>query len=159
MLPDEIEKLKNLHTEGALTDEEFEAAKGQLIKADRVNEKSPDLFGLDLPNYLALMHASQFAHVLIPSSGFIAPIVLWLVAREKYPEVDSEGKHIVNWMISLMIYFAVATAAAFTLIGMLITIPAVMLIALAALVFPIIAIIETTQGRSYKYPIAIEFIK
>jgi uncharacterized protein len=159
MLPDDLEKLKNLHTEGALTDEEFEAAKGQLIKADRVTAKSPDLFGLDLPNYLALMHASQFAHFLIPSSGFIAPVILWLIAREKYPEVDSEGKHILNWMISLMIYFAVATAVAFTLIGMLITIPAVMLIGLAALILPIIGIVEATQGRSYKYPIAIEFIK
>jgi hypothetical protein len=48
---------------------------------------------------------------------------------------------------------------AFTLIGMIITIPAVMLIGLAALILPIIGIVEATQGRSYKYPIAIAFIK
>jgi uncharacterized protein len=159
MLPDELEKLKNLHAEGALTDEEYEAAKGRLIKTDRVTATSSDLFGLDLPNYLALMHASQFAHFLIPSSGFIAPIVLWLMARDQYPEVDTEGKHILNWMLSLLIYFTAATAVAFTLIGMIITIPAVMLLGLVALIFPIIGIVEATQGRSYKYPIAIEFIK
>ncbi len=159
MLSDELEKLKTLHAEGALSDEEFEAAKGQLIKTNRVTEKSSDLMGLDLPNYLALMHASQFANLLLPPAGWIGPIVLWSIAKDKYPEVDVEGKHIINWMISEMIYLFGAFAVCLTLIGMIIGLPAIFIVLIAGLILPLIGLVEATQGRSYKYPIAIEFLK
>jgi uncharacterized protein len=155
MLPEELEKLKNLHAEGALTDEEFEAAKGQLIKTDRVTSKSQELMGLDLPNYLALMHGSQFAGFILPGAGLIVPIVLWVVAKDNYPEVDIEGKHILNWMISELIYGVVAGILCLFVIG----IPLLIGVVIAGLVLPLIGLIEATQGRSYKYPMAIEFIK
>jgi uncharacterized protein len=155
MLPEEIEKLQKLHEEGALTDEEFEAAKGQLLKTDRVTSKSQDLMGLDLPNYLALMHGSQFAGFVLPGAGLIAPIILWSIAKDKYPEVDIEGKHILNWMLSELIYFTIAFVLCFLLIGFVLMIP----LAIASFVLPLIGLIEATQGRSYKYPMAIEFIK
>jgi uncharacterized protein len=155
MLPEEIEKLQKLHEEGALSDEEFAAAKGQLIKTDRVTSKSQDLLGLDLPNYLALMHGSQFAGFILPFAGLIAPIVLWSMAKDKYPEVDIEGKHILNWMISELIYFTIAFVLCFLLIGFVLMIPLV----IASFVLPLIGTIEATQGKSYKYPMAIEFIK
>jgi uncharacterized protein len=159
MLSDELEKLKNLHAEGALTDEEFEAAKGQLIKTDRVHEKSADLLGLDLPNYLALMHASQFANLLLPPAGWVIPIILWSIAKDKYPEIEIEGKHIINWMISEMIYLVGGFMACLTLIGIIIGLPVLFLVIIAGLILPLIGLVEATQGRSYKYPMAIEFIK
>ncbi|NJN48692.1 MAG: SHOCT domain-containing protein [Alkalinema sp. RL_2_19] len=56
MLPEEIQKLQDLREQGALSDEEFEAAKGRILAADRQG-KSDQLMGLDLNNYRALMHA------------------------------------------------------------------------------------------------------
>jgi uncharacterized protein len=155
MLPEEIKKLQDLHAEGALSDEEFEAAKGQLINTDRVTNKSKDLLGLDLRNYLTLMHGSQFAGFIVPFAGLVAPIVLWTMAKDQYPEVDAEGKQILNWMISELIYFTVAGVLCFLLIGFLLLIP----LAIASLVLPLIATIEASQGKSYKYPLTIEFIK
>jgi uncharacterized protein len=155
MLPEEIEKLQKLHEQGALSDEEFEAAKGQLIKTDRVTSKSQDLLGLDLPNYLALMHGSQFAGFILPFAGLIAPIVLWSMAKDKYPEVDIEGKHILNWMISIVIYGVIAGILCLLIIG----IPLLIGVVIAGFVLPLIGLIEASQGRSYKYPMAIEFIK
>jgi uncharacterized protein len=155
MLPEEIEKLQKLHEQGALSDAEFEAAKGQLIKTDRVTSKSQDLLGLDLPNYLALMHGSQFAGFILPFAGLIAPIVLWSMAKDKYPEVDIEGKHILNWMISILIYGVIAGILCLLIIG----IPLLIGVVIAGFVLPLIGLIEASQGRSYKYPMAIEFIK
>jgi uncharacterized protein len=155
MLPEEIKKLQDLHEQGALTDEEFEAAKGQLIKTDRVTSKSQDLLGLDLPNYLALMHGSQFAGFILPFAGLIAPIVLWSMAKDQYPEVDIEGKHILNWMISIFIYGVIAGILCLLIIG----IPLLIGVVIAGFVLPLIGLIEASQGRSYKYPMAIEFIK
>jgi uncharacterized protein len=155
MLPEELEKLQKLHAEGALTDAEFEAAKGQLIKTDRTVSKSQDLLGLDLNNYRALMHGSQFASFILPFAGFVAPIVLWLLAKDHYPEVDVEGKQILNWLISEMIYITVSFILCFVVIG----IPLLIAIVLVGLIFPLIGTIEATQGKSYKYPMTIEFVK
>ncbi len=155
MLPEELKKLQDLHAEGALTDEEFEAAKGQLIKTDRTTSKSQDLLGLDLKNYLALMHGSQFAGFILPFAGLVAPIVLWSMAKDKYPEVDIEGKYILNWIISETIYFIIAFVLCFLLIGIVLMIP----LLIASLVLPLIGLIKASQGESYKYPMAITFIK
>jgi uncharacterized protein len=155
MLPEEIKKLQDLHEQGALTDEEFEAAKGQLIKTDRTTGKSQDLLGLDLRNYLTLMHGSQFAGFVIPFGGLVAPIVLWLMAKDNYPEVETEGKHILNWLISELIYFTIAFVLCFLLIGFVLLIP----LGIASLVLPLIGTIEASKGNSYRYPLTIEFIK
>jgi uncharacterized protein len=154
MLPEEIEKLQALREQGALTDEEFEAAKGQLLKADRTG-KSDKLLGLDLNNYRALMHGSQYAGFLVPFAGWVAPVALWLMAREDYPEVDAEGKMIVNWLISELIYGFVAVVLCFVLIG----IPLLIFIIAAGLVLPLIGLVKATAGESYTYPLTIPFIK
>jgi uncharacterized protein len=155
MLPEEIKKLQALHAEGTLTDEEFEAAKGQLIKGNRTVSKSQDLLGLDLNNYRALMHGSQFASFIIPLAGFVAPIVLWLLAKDNYPEVDVEGKQILNWLISEIIYITVSIILCFVVIG----IPLLIAIGIVGLIFPLLGTIEATQGKSYRYPMTIEFVK
>lgn len=159
MLPEEIEKLRLLHEQGALTDEEFEAAKGQLIKTDRATAKSSDLLGLDLKNYLTLLHASQFASFILPGAGLVAPIVLWSMAKDQYPEVDTEGKAVLNWVISEIIYFASAIVICFTLVGIIIAVPLMIILVIAGMILPLIGTIEASQGRPYKYPCAIEFLK
>jgi hypothetical protein len=155
MLPEEIQKLQNLREQGALSDEEFEAAKGRLLAVDRRGQ-SDQLMGLDLNNYLALMHGSQFANFLIPFAGFVVPIVLWSTAKDSYPEVDVEGKYIMNWMISGVIYCVIAIVL-IPLFGL----GLLLLLGLIAvgLIFPLIGTIKATKGESYKYPLAIEFLK
>lgn len=153
MLPDEIQKLQNLREQGALSDEEFEAAKGRLLATDRQG-KSDDLLGLDLNNYRALLHASQYAGFIIPLAGLIAPIVLWAIAKDNYPEVDAEGRMIINWMISEFIYICICVVLFLVLIG----IPLLIGVVVMGLVFPLIGTIKATQGESYKYPLTINFL-
>jgi hypothetical protein len=159
MLPEEIEKLRLLHEQGALTDEEFEAAKGQLIKTDRATAKSSALLGLELKSYLTLLHASQFASFIIPGAGLAAPFILWSMAKEQYPEVDTEGKAVLNWVISEIIYVVVAIIICFTLVGIIIAIPLMIILVIAGMILPLIGMMEASQGRSYKYPCTIEFLK
>ena len=151
MLPEEIQKLQNLREQGALSDEEFEEAKGRLLANDRTG-KSDALMGLDLNNYRALMHASQFAGFIIPFAGLIAPIVLWAMAKDEYPEVDQEGKQIFNWMISSFIYLVVSSILCVILIG----IPLLFGVVMMCLIFPLIGTIKATQGESYTYPVTIK---
>ncbi|MFM2432586.1 MAG: hypothetical protein RLZZ511_3800 [Cyanobacteriota bacterium] len=155
MLPEEIEKLRVLHEQGTLSDEEFEAAKGQLLKADRTTGKSDKLLGLDLNNYRALMHGSQYAGFIIPFAGWVAPVVLWQMAKDEYPEVDVEGKMIANWLISELIYLVVSGILCLLLIGF----PLLLLVIIAGLILPLIGLIKATNGESYEYPMTIKFIK
>lgn len=154
MLPEELEKLQNLHEQGALSDEEFQEAKQRLLTADR-SRGSDDLLGLDMNNYRALMHGSQYAGFIVPFAGLVAPIVLWSMAKDQYPEVDTEGKKILNWMISEFIYIMVSGLLCLILIG----IPLLFIAILAGFILPLIGTIQASQGRSYTYPCTIEFLK
>jgi uncharacterized protein len=162
MLSEELEKLATLHQEGALSDEEFEAAKAQLLKGqaiqptnnDRPRQSDP-LMGLNLDNYRALMHGSQLAHFILPGLGLVGPIILWIIAKDAYPEVDIEGKQIINWVISEIIYTVVAVGLSCLMIGL----PLLLAIIIAAAILPLIGAIQASKGKSYSYPLTIEFIK
>ncbi|MBE9033376.1 DUF4870 domain-containing protein [filamentous cyanobacterium LEGE 11480] len=153
MLPEEIQKLQNLREQGALSDEEFEEAKGRLMANDRMG-KSDSLMGLDLNNYRALMHASQYAGFIVPFAGLVAPIVLWAMAKDDYPEVDTEGKYILNWMISALIYSVVSGILCLFLIG----IPMLIAVIFMGLIFPLLGTLKATKGESYEYPLTIKFL-
>ena len=154
MLPEELEKLHNLHERGALSDGEFQDAKQRLLAAER-SSSSNDLLGLDMNNYRALMHGSQYAGFIVPFAGLVAPIVLWAMAKDNYPEVDIEGKKILNWMISEFIYIMISGLLCLILIG----IPLLVIAILAGFILPLIGTIQASQGRSYRYPCTIEFLK
>jgi uncharacterized protein len=160
MLSEELEKLATLHREGALSDEEFEAAKAQLLKgkalppaADRPTtdrpRKSDPLMGLNLDNYRALMHGSQLANYIFPGLGIAGPIILWAMAKDEYPEVDIEGKQIINWMIS---------EVSFGLSCLMIGIPLFFTVIIAGIVLPLIGTIQASKGKSYRYPLTIELL-
>ena len=55
--------------------------------------------------------------VLLPYIGWILSIVAWVVAKEKSEKIDKQGKNILNWMISYLLY-----AIAISFILMFITI-------------------------------------
>ncbi|NJN48693.1 MAG: DUF4870 domain-containing protein [Alkalinema sp. RL_2_19] len=91
----------------------------------------------------------------MPFAGLVAPIVLWAMAKDDYPEVDREGKYILNWMISAFIYSVVSGILIFLLIG----IPLLIAIIVMGLIFPLIGTIKATQGESYQYPLTIRFLQ
>ena len=112
-------------------------------------------WGMEMSSFLPLLHLSQLAGLLIPYAGLVLPLVMWLTNREEFPEIDRHGKMIVNWMISLTIYLIVAGILSLLLIG----IPLLIVLALLALIFPVIGGIKAGSGELWHYPLTIEFIK
>jgi uncharacterized Tic20 family protein len=117
------------------------------------NTKKP--WGMEMKSFLTLLHLSQLAGLLIPYGGLILPLIMWLTNREEYPEIDPHGKIIVNWMISLTIYLVVSAVLSLLVIG----IPLLIILALLALIFPIIGGIKAGNGELWHYPLTIAFIK
>jgi len=101
-----------------------------------------------------LCHLSTFAGLLVPFAHIIAPLVIWLIQREKLPLVDDQGKEAVNFQISMTIYYIVTALSIFVMIGCVL-LPAALIF---DLVVTIIAAVKANQGEAYRYPLCIRFI-
>ncbi|HET8899491.1 MAG TPA: DUF4870 domain-containing protein [Rhodanobacteraceae bacterium] len=92
---------------------------------------------------------------------FLGPLVIWLIKRDTMPFVDDQGKEATNFNITVAIVFLLMWVFAFMTfgLGLLLTVPLWVLIALAALVFTVIAAIKSNEGVKYRYPFTLRLIK
>lgn len=110
----------------------------------------------DTATYTMLMHLSQFAAYVVPFIGWCAPIIMWAIKREQ-AIVDQHGKIIFNWMLSAIIYSV--GLLVLTMLVPFLTIPLLVLLALASIVFIILAAVNAKNGQANQYPLAIPFFK
>lgn len=102
-----------------------------------------------------LCHLGSFGGHFIPFGNIIIPLVIWLIKKEESPFVEYHGKESLNFQITLIIYFAIAFALAFVLIGFALFIP----LWIFGIVMVIIATIKTNDGNYYRYPFTIRILK
>lgn len=102
-----------------------------------------------------LCHLMGLAGFLIPFGHLIGPLVIWMIKRQEMPFVDSEGKESINFQITMTICGIAAAISIFLIIGFIL-LPAVIVF---NIVFVIIASMESANGKSYRYPFCIRFIK
>lgn len=105
---------------------------------------------------LLLLHLSQLLNLVSAVGGFIVPLLIWQLKKEDIQDMDTQGKAVINFQISLLIYAAISGVLIFVIIG----IPLLIIIAIINLVFPIIYGLKAKDGvRNIKYPLTIQFIK
>jgi uncharacterized Tic20 family protein len=143
---DNLERLKRLLDEGAITQEEYEREKARLLSSHySVNPAGWDL-GIDEKSFVVLMHASQFL------SAFIAPLVMWLLFKGRSRPVDEAGKNILNFELSYSIY---CMALLLTCVGSAL----IPFVAILIVVFILIAMVKAINGEIWNYPLTIRFLK
>ena len=108
-------------------------------------------------------HLSALAGFIgIPFGNILGPLVVWQIKKNEIPSVEIHGKAALNFQITVtlavFVGFAVAFVLSFFCVGYLLF-PLVALVALAGLIFPIIAGVKANNGENYKYPWTIEFVK
>lgn len=118
-----------------------------------------DRYNAQANQWAMFVHLSQLANCIAPSAGIIAPIVLWQIKKDEFPVIDQHGKMVTNWLISAFIYGVASVLLCFTIIGMLVGIPALFLLGIAGVVFPIIGGIKANNGEFWPYPLTIQFLK
>jgi uncharacterized Tic20 family protein len=96
----------------------------------------------------------MLAHLSALLLGFIGPLVVWLIQKDKYPFVDDQGKESLNFQISMMIYFLATGASLFVCIGVVLFPAAV----LFNIIMIVIASIKANDGKPYRYPLCIRLI-
>ena len=93
--------------------------------------------------------------------GFLCPLIIWLVFRERSEFVRRHAVESLNFQISLLIYSALSAVLIFITfgLGVLIVVPLVVIGAIAALVVIILATVAASGGSDYRYPLTIRFIR
>ena len=114
----------------------------------------PSTKNKDARQWAMFLHLSLLAGCVVPYAGFVAPIVIWQVKKDEYPELDQHGKAALNWILSLLVYSLIGFLLACVYIGFFILIA----LGIASIVFPIIAGIKANEGVLWPYPLAIRFL-
>jgi len=92
----------------------------------------------------------------VPWAGHIlGPLIVWLAKRGDSPEIDEHGKESLNFQISMLIYNLIAGVLCLVLIGFVI----LGILHILNLVLVIVASIQASEGKLYRYPITIRLIK
>src|ERR1700745_3797037 len=120
-----------------------------------VGGATPALFS-NVRTWNILCHASALLGVFFHFPGhLLGPLIVWLAKRDDSPEIDAHGKESLNFQISMLIYNVIAAVFCLVLIGFAFL--AVLWVLNA--VFVIIAAIQASDGKFYRYPITIRFIE
>ena len=102
-----------------------------------------------------LCHASALLGVLLHFPGhLLGPLIVWLAKRDDSPEIDAHGKESMNFQISMLIWNVIAGILCLVLIG----IPILILLHILNIIFVIVASIQASEGKLYRYPLAIRLI-
>jgi len=87
--------------------------------------------------------------------GIIGSLIVWQIKKDVHPFIDEQGKEACNFQISMLIYALISGLLCFACVGAVL-LPAVMVV---DFVFVIVAAIKANDGRHYRYPLTIRFIK
>jgi uncharacterized Tic20 family protein len=103
-----------------------------------------------------LCHASALLGVFFHFPGHIlGPLIVWLAKRDDSPEIDAHGKESLNFQISMLLYNAIAVVFCLVLIGFLV----LPILWVLNAVFVIVASVQASDGKLYRYPMTIRFIE
>lgn len=118
----------------------------------------------DQQMWRVVAHASALIQFVgIPS--FVGPLIVWLLRRED-PVVAPHAREALNYQLSLIIYFTVATVvaivAALTIVGLVLSFILILfaiVLLVAEIVFAILASLAASRGELYRYPMNLKLIK
>lgn len=102
-----------------------------------------------------LCHLIAFIGFILPFGSLIAPLIVWQMKKDVSLFVDEQGKESVNFQLSMSIWMVISFVLVFVLIGFLL----LGILAIVEIVCVIMAAIQANEGKSFRYPLTIRFIK
>ena len=126
-------------------------------ESDGVTAKVKDEgIGRDARQWAMFCHLAGLAWMiawLLPIiGGVVGTLIVWQVKKDDDPFIDKSGKRAFNFQLSMLIY---SVGLTITIIGIFL----LPVVAILDIVFTIIAALRAGDGKDYRYPLIIEFIK
>jgi uncharacterized Tic20 family protein len=112
----------------------------------------PQLVGPDNDSARSM---AMLIHLLAIFTGWIVPLILWLVKKDESRFIDQQGKEVVNFELTLMIGVVAG------ILTICIGVGAIILAAtsIVNIVFGILGTVSVNKGQPYRFPVCIRFIK
>ena len=98
---------------------------------------------------------AMLCHLLGIFTGFLGPLIIWLVKKNDDKFIDDQGKEALNFQITLIIAWIVGFISIFLCIGFIL----LPVIWVCDLIFCIMGAVKANNGELYRYPINLRLIK
>lgn len=94
-------------------------------------------------------------HVLcLVGFPILGPLVVWLIKKDQSSYLDRQGRELLNFQISYLLYAFVSALLCFVLIG----VPLIFAVGVATIVLTIIGIVSAADGKVYRFPLTIRLL-
>ena len=104
---------------------------------------------------IVITHLSQLVTLVTGFGSLIIPLILWATQKEKVYKMDEHGKHIINFQLSLIVYFIICIPLILLLgLGLL----GFIVLGIISIIFPVINAIKASNGETPTYPFSFKFI-
>lgn len=104
---------------------------------------------------------AMLCHLLGIFTGFVGPLILWLVKKDSSTFVGHHGREALNFQLTLMIVFVALGSVTFVLMFVLIglaLIPVLIVLQVLAVVAEILAAVAAQNGQWHRYPFNIRMV-
>ncbi len=98
---------------------------------------------------------AMLCHLLAIFTGFLGPLIIWLIKKDDAPFVDDQGKEALNFQLTVLIAMVASGILSVLCIGVFLAI----VVWVVDIIFCILAAIKASHGEVYRYPVSIRFIK
>ena len=103
---------------------------------------------------LVVTHLSQLLSCVTGFGGLIVPLIIWVTQKNEVDQMDEQGKEIINFQISLIVYALICIPLCLIIIGIF----GLIILGIISFIMPIINAINASNGGNPKYPLTIRFI-
>ena len=97
---------------------------------------------------------AMLAHLLGILTGFLGPLILYLVKKDESPYVRDQAAQALNFQILTFFAYTVSFVLVFVGIGLLL----LPLVWVGSLIFHIIAAMAANRGENYRYPFNLKLV-
>jgi hypothetical protein len=98
----------------------------------------------------------MLCHLLGIFTGFLGPLIIWLMKKDSSPFVNDQGKESLNFQITAFVALLICIPLIYVFcIGAIL----MAVVHVVRIVFGIIATIQANKGIAYRYPLTFRLIK
>jgi uncharacterized protein len=110
-------------------------------------------------------HLTSLLAYLACGLGFLGPLVVWLLRKDRSEFVDFHGKESMNFQVTMFLLLVVVTGLAVLLgvvtcgLSLWLVAPAAAAVTLLDYVLAVVAGVRAYNGKRWRYPISFRFIR
>jgi hypothetical protein len=84
----------------------------------------------------------------------IGPLIVWLMKKDQSTYLDAQGRELMNFQISLLLYFFISFLLVFVIVG----VPLLFVLGFGSLILTIIGLVKAADGQLYRFPLTIRLL-